>query len=136
MRANDDFYRMVDMLVENDKPISEGEMEAFRKKLAERVARSSWRARYALVALVIGFPLAIIGYLLLDASLPHWLGRIGLVLGAVGMCLTPLGAFWLLVYHVPMYFIARRNFRDSMLTLLIRKVDEISRRLDALTQGK
>jgi hypothetical protein len=50
------------------------------------------------------------------------------------MIAVPIAILWLLLFYLPRYLSARRDLRDSMLALLIARVDEFSSRLDEIAK--
>jgi hypothetical protein len=43
---------------------------------------------------------------------------------------------WHALFYIPRYIRARWDFRDSMLAILVSRVDELARRLDAIAEKK
>jgi hypothetical protein len=142
MSRNDEFHQLIERLAENDKTVAEGEMKNFRAKLDEQLAKSKRRLRTTALVVLLGIPTAIIGDILALAAsqqgstMPAWLGYLGMLLAAAGMIAVPLGLLSLLLFYLPRYFSARRDLRDSMLALLVSRIDELTQRLDAIEANK
>ncbi len=140
MASNFEFHQMIERLIDRDHPPNAGEMESFHKRLSERLVTSQRKLLIASLSLLIGIPGEIVGQMLvLGASkvppiFPGWLGYLGLVLAYAGMVVVPLAAIYLLLWAVPRYLRARWDLRDSMLTILVNKVDELSRRMDGISK--
>jgi hypothetical protein len=140
MGRNDDFYQLIERLVDHDRPLEEGEMEKYRRNIEQKLGVSRRRLRTAVFVVLLGLPVTLVGNILaLEASrvgstLPAWLGWVAMVLTVGGMILTPIAALWLVLFYIPRYFRARWDFRDSMLALLVARVDELSRRLDKIAE--
>jgi hypothetical protein len=142
MARNAEFHQLIERLADKDQAMAEGELKTFRATLNERLMKSKRHLRTAVLVVLCGMPTIIVGNILgLAASqqgstVPAWLGWLGMMLAFAGMMAVPLGILWLLFFYIPRYFSARRDLRDSMLALLVSRVDEISARLDAITDKK
>ncbi len=142
MATNVEFHQLIERLLDHDEPLKEGEMENFRTKLGEQVANSQRQLRIAALVVLAGIPTVIVGQALaLGASrqpptFPALLGYLGMFLAVCGMIVVPMAAIWLLLFYVPRYLRARRDLRDSMLAFLVRRVDELSTRVDAIAPRK
>jgi hypothetical protein len=142
MSRNAEFHQLIERLADNDKTVAEGQMKNFRAKLDDQLVKSKRRLRIAALVVLIGIPAAIIGQILAvsaarqGTTMPEWLGYLGMLLAAAGMIAVPLGLLWLLLFYLPRYFSARRDLRDSMLALLVSRIDELAQRLDAIEAKK
>jgi hypothetical protein len=138
MNTKAQFYELIERLADHDRTVAESELKTFRAKLGEQVDKSRRRLRIASLAVLLGIPATLVGQALaLGAShqpptMPDWLGYVGLFLAFGGMVLVPLGFLWILFYFLPRYVSARSDLRDSMLALLICRIDELSQRIDQL----
>jgi hypothetical protein len=122
--------------------LEEGEMERYRQSVEKQLGVSRRRVRNAVIVLLLAFPSTIVGQILavessrVGTTLPTWLGYFGVALAIGGMILTPLAALWLILFYIPRYVRARWDFRDSMLAILVARVDELSHRLDSIAEKK
>jgi hypothetical protein len=138
MGRKTDFHQLIERLVDHDEPLGEGEMERYRKGIEQRLDLSRRRVKAALYIFLLGIPATIVGQVLaveasrVGTSVPIWLGWIAYVLALAGMIGVPVAALWSVFFYVPRYLRARWDFRDSMLALLVARVDELSKRLDAI----
>lgn len=137
MSGHAEFHELIECLIERDEPIQEGKMERFRKSLSDSLDRSRRRLQAGTMAFLAAIPVTIVGLLLcLGASRQppavwEWLAYPGMVLAFGGMIVLLVVPFCLLLWYLPRYLSARRDLRDSMLALLIRRVDELSARVEA-----
>jgi hypothetical protein len=142
MSRNTQFDELIERLADQDRTVAEGELKSFRTKLSEQLDKSKRRLRVAALAVLLGIPTTLVGQALaMGAShrpptMPDWLGYVGMFLAfGGGMILVPFGALWILFYFLPRYISARGDLRDSMLALLVCRLDELSQRMDAM-EGK
>jgi hypothetical protein len=142
MGRNDDFYQLIERLVDHDKPLEEGEMEKYRRNIEQQLGVSRRRLRTAALVVLVGIPVTLVANILaveasrVGTTLPNWLGWLAIVLVVVGTIVTPIAALWLVLFYVPRYFRARSDFRDSMLALLVARVDELSHRLERIAEKR
>jgi hypothetical protein len=132
---------LIERLADHDRTVAEGELKSFRAKLNEQLDKSRRRLRIAVLAVLLGIPATLVGQTLAmgasyqHSTMPAWLGYVGYTLAFGGMILVPLGVVWILCYFLPRYISARSDLRDSMLALLVCRVDELAQRVDAM-EGK
>ena len=142
MRRKDDFHQLIERLVDHDRPLEEGEMEKYRRNIEQQLGVSRRRLRTAVYVVLLGIPVTLVGQILaveasrVGTTVPIWLGWFAAVLAFGGMAVVPITALWLVLFYVPRYFRAGWDFRDSMLALLVARVDELSKRLDAIADKK
>ena len=142
MAHNNDIHQLIERLVDRDKPLEEGEMERYRKNIEQQLGLSRRRLRAAIFVVLLGIPVTLVAQLVaveasrVGTTFPLWLGWIATVLAFGGMIVVPIATLWLILFYIPRYFRARWDFRDSMLALLVSRVDEISQRIDKVTQDK
>jgi hypothetical protein len=142
MSRNAEFHQLIERLVDHDRPLEEGEMEKYRNNIERQLGLSRRRVRNALFVVLLGIPATIVGQIVavessrVGTTVPGWIGLVALALAFGGMILTPAAALWLILFYIPRYIRARWDFRDSMLAILVAKVDELSRRLDTIAEKK
>ena len=136
-----EFHDLIERLVDHDTPLAEGELQTYRKNVEQNFLKAQRRLRTAVLVVLCGIPATLVGQIVaiqashVNSTMPAWIGYVAMVVAFTGMVLVPVAVLWLLLFYLPRYLRARWDLRDSLLALLVTRVDEIAQRLDRI-EGK
>jgi hypothetical protein len=139
MADYDSVRQLIDRIVAAADPPSEETMSQVRRSLQEKVTSMKNRGRrsravfmIALAVLGLGFLLAFVG----DSRNADSLTTAGVVLAIVGGITAIVGAIGMVLNQGFGYVWARNDLHDAAIMELSVKLDELSRKLDALGEQK
>jgi hypothetical protein len=136
-----EFHDLIERLVDHDTPLDKGELQTYRKNIEQSLLTAQRRLRTCVLVVLCGIPATFVGQIValqasnVESTMPAWIGYVAMVLAFTGMILVPIAILWLVLFYVPRYFQARWDLRDSLLALLVTRVDELAQRLERI-EGK